>query len=350
MLDGTTPLLRDFWYLALAGRDLKPGRMIGKRLLGEALLIGRASDGSVFALRDLCPHRGIPLRHGSFDGREVSCAYHGWRFDPAGRCKAIPSLVEGQDFDIDAIRVKTWPCREVQGNVWVFFGAEGRPAEQTLPAVPQVPGFEGAAPQVCLSRLFPCHSDHAAFGLMDPTHAAFVHTSWWWKKQASKLRHKEKRFEPAPLGWRMARHRLPPENRAYKLLGDNVSTEITYSLPGIRVEHIEGSRHSAVALTAITPIDEDSTEVHQSLYWTPGWLAPFRPLGKLLAGIFLDQDLDMVVKQKEGLAQHPKLLLVDDADTQAKWFHRTKLAWLRAAEEGRDFETPIQSRTLRWRS
>ena len=360
MLDGTTPLLRNFWYLALAGRDLKAGRMTGLRLLGESLLLGRTKDGGVFALRDICPHRGIPLRHGSFDGREVACCYHGWRFAPDGRCTAIPSLVEGQDFDVSQVRVPAYPCREVQGNIWVFMpeAENGEAPSNTasggangaLPEVPQVPGPADAVPQVTLSRLFPCHADHAAFGLMDPTHAAFVHTSWWWKRKAGQLRNKEKHFEPAPLGWRMARHRLPPENRAYKLLGDHVTTEITYSLPGIRVEAIEGERHSAVALTAITPIDEDSTQVHQSLYCTADWVKPFRPLGKLLAGIFLDQDLDMVIKQKEGLEQKPKLMLVDDADTQAKWFHRVKIEWLRAAEQGRPFETPIKGRTLRWRS
>ena len=352
MLDGTTPHLRNFWYMALAGQDLKPRQMTGVRLLGESLLLGRTGDGAVFALRDICPHRGIPLRHGDFDGREVACCYHGWRFAPDGRCTAIPSLVEGQEFDVTKVRVESFPCREVQGNVWVYLPEPGLRIEDeaSLPEVPLVPGPSDAAPQVSLSRLFPCHADHAAFGLMDPTHAAFVHTSWWWKRKARQLRHKEKHFEPAPLGWRMARHRLPPENRVYKLLGDNVTTEITYSLPGIRIEAIEGEKHSAVALTAITPIDDQNTQVHQALYCTAGWVVPFRPLGKLLAGIFLDQDLDMVVKQKEGLEQKPKLLLVDDADTQAKWFHRVKTEWLRAAGEGRSFETPIKARTLRWRS
>ncbi len=354
MLDGATPLLREFWYLALPGAELKPGRTRAQQVLGTPLLLGRTDSGAVFALHDVCPHRGVPLSYGDFDGREVACCYHGWRFGPDGRCTAIPSLVPGQDFDVGRIKTPSYPCREVQGNVWVFMGAadKGRTAGEAaaLPEIPQVPDMGAAAPQISLSRHFPCHADHAAYGLMDPTHAAFVHTSWWWKKKARQLRQKEKHFEPAPLGWRMKRHRLPPENRTYRLLGNNVSTEITYSLPGVRIEHIQGDRHSAVALTAITPITAEATEVHQSLYWTPGWLAPFKPLAKLLAGIFLEQDLDMVVKQQEGLAHAPTLTLVDDADTQAKWFFRLKRAWLRAAEEGGDFENPLKEKTLRWRS
>ena len=104
-----------------------------------------------------------------------------------------------------------------------------------LPPPPGVPGLGDRAPQVAISQVFPCSADQAAFGLMDPTHAAFVHTSWWWKKDARKLRLKEKHFEPAPLGWRMKRHRLPRENRAYRLLGRTVTTEIAYALPGLRI-------------------------------------------------------------------------------------------------------------------
>ena len=349
MLDGTSPLLRDFWYLALPGAALHPGRIGHKRLLGEPLVIGRTKQGEVFALRDVCPHRGVPLHYGSFDGRELACAYHGWRFGPDGRCRAIPALTEQQDFDVGAVKVRAYPCRELQGNIWVYIGAAERDPE-SLPPPPAVPGFEAAAPQFSLSRHFPCHADHAAYGLMDPTHAAFVHTSWWWKKQARRLRRKEKHFEPAPLGWRMKRHRLPPENRVYRLLGDEVTTEITYSLPGLRVERIEGNRHSAVALTAITPIDEQATEVHQVFYWTAGWLAPLRPLLKRFAGTFLEQDLDMVRKQQEGLAAGARLLLVEDADTQALWFARLKQEWLRAAAAGRDFENPLTAKTLHWHS
>ena len=94
MQDLKAELLRGLWYVALVGADVRPGRLVHKTLLGEPLLIGRGRDGRVFAVRDICPHRGIPLHYGRFDGREIECAYHGWRFTPAGRCAAIPALAE----------------------------------------------------------------------------------------------------------------------------------------------------------------------------------------------------------------------------------------------------------------
>lgn len=350
MLGGPAELLRDFWYYALPGAALVRGRTRRVTLLGEPVLIGRTADGGVFALRDICPHRGIPLSYGEFDGREVSCAYHGWRFGTDGRCTAIPSLMPDQVVHLDRIGVAAYPCREVQGNIWVFVADGERAPNVTPPEPPRVPLADGAVPQIAIDSVFPCGVDDTAYGLMDPTHAAFVHTSWWWKKDARRLRPKEKRFEPAPLGWRMTRHRLSAEHRIYRLLGGVPTTEITYSLPGVRVEHIEAGRHAAVSLTALTPASAQETVVHQCLYWTADWLAPFRPVVRALARRFLEQDRNVVVKQQEGLVYGPRLMLVDDADTQAKWFAQVKAEWLRARAEGRPFENPVERRTLRWHS
>jgi phenylpropionate dioxygenase-like ring-hydroxylating dioxygenase large terminal subunit len=89
-------LLRGLWYVACPGAEIKPGAMTGKKLMGGMVLLGRDKAGKVFALRDICPHRGIPLRHGKFDGETAQCCYHGWRFDTDGVCVDIPSTHEDQ--------------------------------------------------------------------------------------------------------------------------------------------------------------------------------------------------------------------------------------------------------------
>ena len=89
MLESDTPYLHGFWYLAVNGARLARGKMLAKKLLGEPVLLARTSGGDVFALRDICPHRGIPLHYGQFDGKEVACRYHGWRFASDGGCTAI---------------------------------------------------------------------------------------------------------------------------------------------------------------------------------------------------------------------------------------------------------------------
>src|SRR5207245_7015743 len=81
--DAAAPL-REAWYYAVPSRRLRRRAMLAKVMLGEPILIGRDSGGARLPLRDLCPHRGMRLTAGHFDGREVECCYHGWRFDTGG--------------------------------------------------------------------------------------------------------------------------------------------------------------------------------------------------------------------------------------------------------------------------
>ena len=50
------------WYPALRSHQLRTGRMTMALLLGVPLVLGRKKDGRIFAMRDLCPHRGASLR------------------------------------------------------------------------------------------------------------------------------------------------------------------------------------------------------------------------------------------------------------------------------------------------
>jgi len=343
--DGAAPL-REMWYFAVPGTRLKRGRMMAKTLLGEPLLLGRAKDGAVFALRDVCPHRGIPLHYGKFDGREVECCYHGWRFDPAGRCVAIPALGEGQVIDeVGRIRVKSYPAREVQGNVWVFFGD----APEQAPEIPEIPGLGAALPDLYESVRMPCAVDHAVIGLMDPAHGPFVHRAWWWRSAGS-IHHKEKAFAASPYGFTMVRHKPSRNSRAYRVLGGVPETEIAFRLPSVRIEDIHAGRHRLVNLTAVTPLGPGESEINHAIYWTMPWLGPLKPLLRPFVRAFLGQDRDIMVKQQEGLRFEPTLSLVGDADQPARWYHRLKLEYQRARAENRPFVNPVKDRVLRWRS
>ena len=44
------------------------------------------------------------------------------------------------------------------------------------------------------------------------------------------------------------------------------------------------------------------------------------------------------------------MLLIDDADVQAKWYYRLKKAHQRMVDEQVPFENPVTESTLRWRS
>ena len=338
-------MLRGFWYLAVSRASLARGKTMPVKVLNEALLLGRRADGTVFAVGDYCPHRGMPMRHAWFDGQCLRCCYHGWVFRSTdGVCTEIPSVAPGDETDPARFHLRTFPCRDVQGNIWVFMG-DGEPGE-----IPTVPGFGDASPQISTTMRFPCDVDLAAGGFFDPGHPAFVHTSRWWKRNpAANLHLKEKHFEPHGMGFRMLRHHLQHGATPYRMLGRNVHIDIGIQLPGIRIEHIQGDRHAACVLAAATPITETETDVHYCIYWTPKWLAPFRPFAGYMARDFLGQDRTVAIRMAENPTPPPPLF-VGDPDTQIRWWLRLKREYLASVAERRPFVNPLRAQVLRWRS
>lgn len=337
--------LRDMWYFAAPSHALRCGRTVARTLLGEPVLLGRRADGGLFALRNVCPHRGIPLSHGAFDGHEVECCYHGWRFDTTGRCTAIPSLYEGQNLDPSKIRVDSYPAREIQGNVWLFFGEE----PETAPPPPTIPEIGDAMPKLFERVRVPATIDNAVIGLMDPAHGAFVHRAWWWRSRNS-IHEKAKAFAASPYGFTMLRHRPSSNANAYRLLGGAPETEIIFRLPSTRIEHIRIGHRFVASLTAVTPLSYGQTEVNHAIYWDVPWLSALKPALRPYVRAFLGQDRRVIVMQSEGLKHDPSLMLINDADTQAKWYYRLKQEYRRSRAAGSDFVNPVKGRVLRWRS
>ncbi|MCB2106262.1 MAG: aromatic ring-hydroxylating dioxygenase subunit alpha [Rhodobacteraceae bacterium] len=341
--------VREAWYYAMPSSGLKAGHTIHRAMLGEAVLVGRDRAGGVFALRDTCPHRGTLLSRGAFDGREVECPYHGWRFATDGRCTAIPSQTSDQRPQPADVRTPAYPVRESQGNIWIYMGRR----REHLPPVPEVPGV-GTRPKLTIAMLFDCDIDLAVAGLMDPAHGAFVHRSALWRDKAS-IHQKSKAFSPisenGTVGWRMDRHRASSNSRAYRiLLGGAPETEITYLMPSVRIEHATTGRYTYGGLTACTPIDATRTMVHHAMYWDVGLATALSPIIRLVAWRFLDQDRRAVEHMKDGLAFDPPTMLVRDADTQVRWYYRLKRELLAAERDGRAPQNPIESVTLTWRS
>src|SRR5205807_8338554 len=134
--------LWDFWYPALRSEEIRRTKLATAMLLEVPLVLGRTSDGRAFAMRDACPHRGIPLSYGRFDGKVLECSYHGWRFDAcSARCVEIPSLTSQDKLKVERIFAGHYPCEERDGYVWVYMNAAGTRLPETMPAAPSLPVF-----------------------------------------------------------------------------------------------------------------------------------------------------------------------------------------------------------------
>lgn len=353
----TDGFLYDIWYVAALSRDLKPGDMVRKELLGQPVVLGRTKQGEAFALRDICPHRAAPFSAGRVledfeagEGAVVECPYHGWRFRTAdGVCAAIPSIATGQDFEAERIRVRRYPLRDQEGLIWIFVSADKRFQGEPDSEPPRYEPPGDARVRLEERAQFDCHVDHAVIGLMDPAHGPFVHRQWWWRSETS-MHDKAKDFAPVDMGFQMVAHRPSSNSYAYKILGGAPTTEITFRLPGVRTERIRNEKNDVLGFTAVTPQNENATEIIQVFFWRSPVLSMIRPFMRPFVRAFLNQDGDMVNLQQEGLKYDPNLMLIDDADMQAKWYHQLKKEWGASRDADRPFANPVKPVTLRWRS
>jgi len=339
----------DIWYFAGLASDVKTGDLIRRVIAGEPITLGRKRDGSVFALRDICPHRAAPLSAGRMVDDSVECPYHGWRFGTSdGACQEIPALTEAQKMDTTRIKVRHFPTRQTGQLIWVYISAN-KHFSGTPEINPPVIAFAENKAFMDDSLTLNCHVDHAVIGLMDPAHGPYVHRQWWWRSEHS-MHEKAKAFEPRVRGFAMAAHSPSSNSFAYKLLGGKPITEITFRLPGIRTEEIKVGEKTLLSFTAVTPIDANHTEIRQVFFTDILTLKLLKPILSIGASQFLRQDADMVDLQQMGLAFDPNLMLIDDSDQQAKWYHALKKEWAAAQQEKRDFVNPVSAKTLYWRS
>jgi phenylpropionate dioxygenase-like ring-hydroxylating dioxygenase large terminal subunit len=346
-----TELIFGDWYPAIRAGELRAGKMTKALLLGVPVVLGRKTNGKLFAMRDLCPHRGIPLSAGWFDGETVTCKYHGWRFEPcSGQCAEIPSLTSHETLDPTKIFANAFPCEERDGYAWVYLPLPGSGrVGDALPAVPELPKFSTRYRSAHLVAELPCNVDHGIIGLMDPAHGPFVHQAWWWRSRAS-IHEKTKHFEPIPEGFRMSAHAPSSNSAPYKLLGmsgEPITTTIDFVLPNRRYETIRAGKKWFSSLTTITPVTASTCRIDVVAAWDFLYWVPFvTSIVAFFGAKFVGQDQETMIEQAEGLRSNPGLMLIDDADKPAKWYFALKQARLKGTG-AHPLDGPV---TLHWRS
>ncbi len=131
--EGALAALRGTWQPVANAVDLPPGRVLGYTLLNTELVVARFTDGRLLAADTACPHKGARLTAGCIRAGELVCPYHGWRFNAAGECLSIPSLVEPNPEKLALSHLRSYAVQERYGFIWVKLAA----SPHALPAVPE---------------------------------------------------------------------------------------------------------------------------------------------------------------------------------------------------------------------
>jgi nitrite reductase/ring-hydroxylating ferredoxin subunit len=260
-------LLRRYWQpVGLAPAPGDPPRPV--RVLGEDLVLFRDGRGRPGLLDAHCCHRGTSLEYGRVEADGIRCCYHGWLFDPEGRCLEQPGEPADSTYK-DRVRQPGYPCREYAGLAFAYMGPLDR-----IPLLPRydlveegegVVVADGTSYGLGGGEILDCNWLQIYENVMDPFHVAVLHSVFSGGQFSDALNLRPQvSWEESAHGMRSTQDRELPAGRVFRRV-----TEIL--LPNIRIvpsvaagnpgEGFERARH----IGWILPIDDTHTRMYSLL-------------------------------------------------------------------------------------
>jgi 5,5'-dehydrodivanillate O-demethylase oxygenase subunit len=174
-VDKGTPggeLLRRYWWPVACSEQVEPEAVVPVRLLGEDLALYRTESGKLGLVGDRCAHRGVSLVYGIPEEEGIRCSYHGWRYDPSGRCTDMPGEPPEANF-ANRICIPGYPAVELGGLIFAYLGP------QPAPLLPRwdVLVRPDLKREVGITSL-PINWVAMAENAMDPYHLDYLHTRY----------------------------------------------------------------------------------------------------------------------------------------------------------------------------
>lgn len=156
------PIRPSKWTAVARSSDLRK-RPLALTIDGVPLVIFRSGD-EISCLTDRCPHRSAPLSGGTVVDGAIQCPYHGWRYNGAGQCVAVP----GHLGDLPRSFIPRHAVREADGLIFVSLAKE--------PGTPYTGALSGPG-SVSKMLTNQVHSTLAevAENILDATHTHYTH-------------------------------------------------------------------------------------------------------------------------------------------------------------------------------
>lgn len=209
--------LRRTWQPVANSEQLGRGEVKSCTLLEVELVLARFATDAILAADVACPHKGARLSAGCIRDDELMCPYHGWRFNSAGSCQSIPSLLEPNPDKQALAHLRTYRVQERYGFVWVKL--DDQPLEDgTIHELPEVPEFEDPrwAYRMGPPMKFGVGWRREVENYLDMTHFAFAHSGTLGVSADPRIRDMEITLQPdggyqmdAPFPALQSDHEIP---------------------------------------------------------------------------------------------------------------------------------------------
>ncbi len=327
---------KNTWYVACTSDEIS-NKPLARKICDESIVFFRDHDGSIAALEDFCPHRGVPLSLGFVDDGQLVCGYHGLRMGRDGRTHSMPKQ-KVQHFPC----IRVFPIVERYGFIWIWVG---KPELSDPSLIPEF--IWGNNPQWAFGGgLFHINCDYRLMidNLMDLTHETYVHASSIGQKEIDEAPVKTRvdngkiltsRFIEnisAPPFWKMAleSNELDPNASVDRwqichfIPPSHVMIEVGVALAGYgSYEADHKYKVSSTVIDFITP------ETKSSIWYFWGMARRFKPEDVALTekiregqGKIFAEDRKILEQQQINLDRHAKrkllMLDIDSGGVQAR--------------------------------
>ena len=330
--------LRQTWQPVALASELSGGALINYTLLDQELVVARFPDGRLLAADVACPHKGARLAAGCIREGELMCPYHGWRFNSAGECQSIPSLIAPNPEKLALAHLRTYAAQERYGMIWVKLDPHG------THELPDVPEFEDPRWSY---RLGPSMRFAAGFrreieNYLDMTHFAFAHADTLGKCADPRIpdmeitQHADGFQMDAPFPALETPHEQPGKlqsahHRRQRCYLPNFTT--------IRQSFLDGDERVLVHIPS--PNTRERCTVFWSLAISPGFRGPAPDDQIAFAVKVLDEDRQMCELQLPAeVPINPARggwgVLVMPGDTLANTFQKSFRQWLQRTVTSHD--------------
>ncbi len=332
---------RDFWYIVAESRDLKPSRVLARRVDDEWLAVFRGIDGAPAALQDRCLHRSSQLSRGRVIKGELQCPYHGWTYDVKGGVSAIPS--EGPKVRSVKKCAASYPVIEQEGYVYVRLNAAS--SADWKPFSMPCHGKKGYS-TIRLQNLFRNNVTNCVENFVDIPHTGFVHPRIFRdvshervsavverRKASVKVNYDGEKKNFGLFTWFLNPRGLPVRHTD-EFFAPNVTS----------VNYWFGDKHFIITSQSV-PQDDETCLVYTDLTYNYGWWNHVsKGVIRRQAQAIIDQDIEILDNQMRTIKKYGAHFQSSPADVIHAYIEsiQAELAAGRDPRELPDRETRIE--------
>ena len=301
----------DYWYPALWDHELAVGEVREVTFWKKSIALYRGSDGKVRALENRCAHRQLKLSKGQVDGCLLTCSYHGWKYDEAGKVTAISHSLFGHKMPV--VKVDAFPVQVRYGVIWIFPGDAALASSRALPEIPEWAEDSGWG-KISIDFTWKAHHSIIIDNTCDFTHA-YLHRE---KKPFThaELTRLESKGDEVELDY----DTQVGQGKFSRFLVNRKTTDTNSMTLGYQYPYQWSSTDQKIKHWCfVLPIDERTTRTFFLFYFAPEMLKipglPFSPPRAVLKAIMpiakrllvrplLDEDGVAVEAEQEGYEAH----------------------------------------------